>query len=150
MNTALNKFFASFLILTLALACQTQCRDLFGWVPDLVLASLLVFIFYLNFFELAFLASVAALFLNWRQAPNIEISLLILLPLLAFAAMRFIPWHKETTGFAVSITGIAIFYAVTNFSGSIANMALVLEAGISAILFAGIIFYTFRFIYKFS
>lgn len=144
----LNRFLASACVLSIAAVCQIQFRDFFGWSPDFALASLLVFAFHLGFLELAFLGSIAALILNWKPAPSSEIILLMLLPLAAFGIKRLLPWRAAAGGFGVLTAGLLIFYAIAVPSVFIEHPIFLLGMLASAAVFAGFVFYSFRYVYK--
>src|SRR5437016_1068064 len=93
-----KKILTAFLSLLIAIALQSACKELFGWSPDFSLAALIVFALLLNFLEVFFLSASAAFLLNWQPAPSLEITLVILLPLLMNAVKQFLPWRIDRGG----------------------------------------------------
>jgi hypothetical protein len=92
-------------ILILFLACGLQF--LFGSVGvfiNLILATLIAFAFFFDFFEMTVFILFAVFIINWQSAFSIEVALFVLVPFAAFAFHKFFAW-SAWAGIPVMIVG---------------------------------------------
>ena len=121
------KFRLIIAILILFLACGLQfLLGSVGMFINVILATLIVFAFFFDFFEMMVFILFAIFVINWQPAFSIEIGLFVLIPLAAFAFHKFFAWSAWAGipamivgGFLVLYLAVAPYVIVINFPGFI-------------------------------
>jgi|GEM_PF-2445088 len=142
------KFYTCLLTLIIALMLQLNSRDVFGWSPEFVLGTMIVFAFYLEFIELAALTSVSALALNWQPSLNLELLLIAILPMIIFGVKKFLPWRNAINNFLAILSALLIFYGATNYAALSGYPFLFPKIVFGNLIFGGLLFQTFGYFYK--
>ena len=108
----------------------------------------MAFSFFFGFLEIAFMGVMSALILNWQPRLGAETAALIIVPLAALAAKKFLPWRNEANLLLLTIAGILIFYGFTSPASFAGNTFLFLKIIISTLVFSLFLFWIFRHFYK--
>lgn len=127
-------------ILILLLACGLQF--LFasaGVFINLILAALVAFAFFFDFFEVAVLVLFATLVVNWQPAFSIEIMLFILIPLVAFAVCTFFSLTPSIGIPAVIAGGFLVLYLAAAPGAFIGNLSIFALDLIVSLLFGELV-----------
>lgn len=105
------RFVRALLIFLLAAAIQFWLAG-GGIFLDLLFAVLIVFAFFMDFWEMAFFILLGIFLLNWMPAPSLELVLFALIPLAFFffrSALRLERWVVALSAIAL---GSVVFYLV--------------------------------------
>ncbi len=149
-NSTSNKFAASVLVLTIALSLQFNFKAFLGWSPEFVMAALVALIFYLDILEMAILAALSVLIMNWKPLPGLEMMFFFIIPFLVMFGRNISPWESGFNNILGIILSVIIFYAVFGWSvfwGNIYFLGLI--TGMTTI-FGAAIFHILSYFYKIS
>ena len=145
-----NKFAVCSLLLFIALFLQLNWKVGFGWAPELVMASLIIFGLYLGVLEMTVLSALGVFILNWRPVPGYEILFFFFVPFLNIFARRIFPWRTELNNIAGIILSVSIFYSISNPGGIAANSYLFALIILITAGFGAAVFQILNYFYKIS
>lgn len=139
-------FFGHLLFLGVILLLQTWNFWADYIRPDFVLVFLLISAVFLNFSRILLLTLISFLFLSWRPDFSYEAAILLILPIAAFLARKFVPGKLEIVSFVIVFLGTVVFYSISAFNGFWGNLILAGEVLILNLLFG---FGVFQVVSKF-
>ena len=145
-----NKFATSLLVLAIALSLQFNFKAFFGWSPEFVMAALIAMVFYLDVLEMAILAALSVLIMNWKPTLGLEMILFFIIPFLVMLGRKISPWNSGLSNILGIILSVVLFYAVSEWPAVSDNAYfLAFITGVTAISGA-VIFYILSYFYKTS
>jgi hypothetical protein len=123
------KFRLIIAILILFLACGLQfLLGSAGVFVNLILATLIAFAFFFDFFEMAVFILFAIFVINWQPAFSIELALFVIIPLAAFAFHKFFAWSAWAGIPVMIVCGFLVLYLAVAPGAFIGNFpAFVLD-----------------------
>lgn len=114
MNTfRLRHMIVGFLCLSIALLLSWLMRGAAGWMPDIVLATLVAFAFYGKLSDIFVLSGFAAWISNWTDMFQAETILLVVLPFAVFGLRKTIlPFKNPFSVLLLTVGCVMAFYAI--------------------------------------
>ncbi len=114
------------------------------------MAVLVAMVFYLDVLEIAILAALSVLIMNWKPFPELEIAVFFIIPFLAMLGRKISPWNGGVNNIFGIILSVILFYSVSSLPVVLDNAYfLALVAGATA-FFGAVIFHAFGYFYKIS
>ena len=143
------RLLAAILIVIIALLLQLKLSDIFGWRPDIFLASLITLSFFLGIFEFAPLVLFGILLINWQPPIGWDIFILGVLPLVPFLFRKIIFPLKGWPSAAFTVfLGIVVFYTVVDYRLLSGNLPILLTDAFVSALYGLLLFLIFDYFYK--
>jgi len=138
------KFLGAFITTFLAIAFELRLKHLFGFSPDLALATLLILGSFVSLGELMILILSSVFILNWQPALSWEIIWFSLLPL-AFAAIhRIFPFESWTANLISVGLGTLLFTLFVDPRFVVRDIVGFAELWLGAIVCGMAIYYFFE------
>jgi len=111
---------------------------------DLILVFLLTLASFAGFWEVLVFGLLAVFLMNWQPWINLEMVMLLILPLGVSLGHRFLPGRPFLQSFFINFSGVLIFYIVLGVPRILSNLGLFLSFVPVDLVFGAIIFLVFR------
>jgi hypothetical protein len=130
-------------ILILLLACALQFWFASaGTFINFILATLIVFAFFFDIWELLVFTLFAIFVVNWQPAPSADIFLFGILPIAAYAFHKVFAWTVWAAIPAALVCGFFLLYLAIAPSAILGNGGLFLVDLFGGLVFGGLVFLT--------
>jgi hypothetical protein len=127
-------------ILILFLACGLQfLLGSAGVFINLILATLVAFAFFFDFFEVVVFILFAIFVINWQPLFSIELAFFVLIPLAAFVFHKFFAWSAWAGIPVMVIGGFLVFYLAIAPGAFLGNFPAFVVDVIGSLLFGELV-----------
>jgi hypothetical protein len=110
-----------------------------GVFINVILATLIAFAFFFDFFEMVVFILFAIFVINWQPAFSIELALFILIPLAAFVFHKFFAWSAWAGIPVIIVGGFFVLYLVVAPYVFVGNFATFAADLIGSLLFGELV-----------
>jgi len=133
------RFILAFLVLLLACALQFWFAST-GIFIDFILATLIVFAFFFDIWELLAFVLFGIFVLNWQPAASVDIFIFGIVPIAAYAFHKVFAWAAWAAIPAAIAGGFLLLYFVIAPAGFLPHAELFLIDLFGGLLFGGTVF----------
>jgi hypothetical protein len=136
------RFILAILLLLLACALQFWFASA-GVFINFIFASLIVFAFLFDIWELLVFVLFALFVVNWQPAASIDILLFAIIPVVAYAFHRVFAWTVWTAAPIAIICGFFLLYLSIAPMAFLGDWKLFLVDLLGGLIFGGLVFLVF-------
>jgi len=127
----------------LLLACALQFWFASAGVfINFILATLVVFAFYFDIWELLVFILFAVLVINWQPAMSVDIFVFSLIPIAAYAFHKVFAWTPWMAAPVAIVCGFFLLYLAIAPAAFLANSGSFLIDLLGGLIFGGMVFFT--------
>jgi hypothetical protein len=132
------RFILAVLIFLLACTLQFWFASA-GVFINFILASLIVFAFFFDLWELLVFVLFAVLVINWQPAPSVDIFVFGIIPLAAYAFHKVFVWTLWAAVPTAIVCGFLILYLAIAPAAFLGNGEVFLKDVLGGLIFGGIV-----------
>ncbi len=131
-------------ILILLLACALQFWFASaGTFINFILATLIVFAFYIDIWELLVFVLFGIFVVNWQPAVSADIFIFGIIPIAAYAFHKVFAWSVWAAAPAAIVCGFFLLYLAIAPGAFLANAELFSIDVLGGLIFGGLVFFVF-------
>jgi hypothetical protein len=131
-------------ILVLLLACALQFWFASAGVfVNFILATLIVFAFYFDIWELLVFVLFGIFVVNWQPAVSTDIFIFGLIPIAAYAFHKVFAWSMWAAAPAAIVCGFFLLYLAIAPAALLSNWELLSIDVLGGLIFGGLVFFIF-------
>lgn len=130
-------------VLILLLACALQFWSASAGVfVNFILATLIVFAFFFDIWELVVFVLFAIFVVNWQPGPSVDLFVFGIIPVAAFAFHKVSGWAAWAAAPVAVVCGFVLLYLAIAPLAFLANGGLLLTDLFGGLVFGGLVFLT--------
>ncbi|HUC01671.1 MAG TPA: hypothetical protein VMA75_02090 [Candidatus Paceibacterota bacterium] len=135
------RFILAILILLLACSLQFWFASANVFV-NFILAALIVFAFFFDFWEMLVFVLFAVFVVNWAPAPSVDIVVFGLIPLAAFAFHKAFRWSRWAGAPVAIVAGFLLLYLAIAPAAFLPGWESFLTDLFGGLVFGALVFFT--------
>lgn len=114
----------------------------FGLFVNFIFATLIVFAFFFDIWEMITFVLFGVLVINWQPAFSVELVLFAAVPLLIYASHRISAWQPWIAAPIAIVIGLAVFYAGAAPTLFFPHFVSFLADAFGSLIFGGIVVFS--------